>query len=124
MIQLLNLIWFILGGFLIPIIYLFSGLLLIITIIGFPFGIQCLKLAGLGLFPFGKEVYDKPTAYGFLAILFNVIWILLGGFWIAVVHLVLAIFLGVTIIGLPLAKQHIKLTAVALLPFGKSFKKL
>lgn len=124
MIQLLNLIWFILGGFLIPIIYLFSGLLLIITIIGFPFGIQCLKLAGLGLFPFGKEVYDKPTADGFLAILFNVIWILLGGFWIAVVHLVLAIFLGVTIIGLPLAKQHIKLTAVALLPFGKSFKKL
>lgn len=119
-----NIIWVITGGFLIPIIYLFSGILLILTIIGFPFGIQCIKLAALGLFPFGKEVYDKPTAYGFLAILFNVIWILLGGFWLAIIHLSLAIILGITIIGLPLAKQHIKLTAVALLPFGKAFKNL
>lgn len=119
-----NLLWIITGGFLISFIYLFSGLLMMITIIGFPFGIQCVKLAALALFPFGKEVYDKPTAYGCLAVFFNVLWILLGGFWIAVTHLILALLLGITIIGLPFAKQHIKLTAVALLPFGKGFKNL
>jgi uncharacterized membrane protein YccF (DUF307 family) len=124
MTTLANLLWVVTGGILIAAIYLFAGLLLILTIIGFPFGVQCIKLAGLGLFPFGKEVYDKPTAYGFLAVLFNVIWILLGGFWIAVMHLVLAILFGITIIGLPVAKQHIKLTSVALLPFGKGFKNL
>lgn len=119
-----NLLWIITGGVLISFMYLVSGLLLILTIIGFPFGVQCIKLASLGLLPFGKEVYDKPTAYGCLAVFFNVLWILLGGFWIAVVHLILAIILGITIIGLPFAKQHIKLTSVALLPFGKGFKNL
>ncbi|MCG8528134.1 MAG: YccF domain-containing protein [Opitutales bacterium] len=121
---LLNILWFVLGGFLIPLIYLFSGLLLIITIVGIPFGIQCIKLAALGCFPFGKEVIDKESINGFWAIVFNIIWILVGGFWIAVVHLTLAIILGITIIGIPLAKQHIKLTAVSLIPFGKSFKNL
>jgi uncharacterized membrane protein YccF (DUF307 family) len=124
MTTLANIIWVMTGGFLIPVIYLLSGILLILTIIGFPFGVQCIKLASLGLFPFGKEVYDKPTAYGFLAVVFNVIWILLGGFWLAVIHLCLAVILGITIIGLPLAKQHLKLTTVALLPFGKAFKNL
>ena len=119
-----NILWILTGGFLISLMYLVSGVLLILTIIGFPFGVQCIKFAGLALLPFGKEVYDKPSAYGCLAIFFNVLWILLGGFWIAISHLILAVLLGITIIGLPFAKQHLKLTAIALIPFGKGFKNL
>jgi len=115
-----NLLWIILGGFLVFLGYLIGGLILCITIIGIPFGVQCIKLSFLGLLPFGKKVVDKhqpPTA---LSIIMNIIWILVGGIWIAVVHLVFAILLGISIIGLPFAKQHIKLTGLAFAPFGKT----
>jgi uncharacterized membrane protein YccF (DUF307 family) len=114
-----NLLWILLGGFLVFLGYLIGGLILCITIIGIPFGAQCMKLSLLGLMPFGKKVVDKhqpPTA---LSIIMNIIWILVGGIWIAVVHLVFAILLGITIIGIPFAKQHIKLTGLAFAPFGK-----
>jgi len=115
-----NLLWILLGGFLVFLGYLIGGFILCLTIIGIPFGVQCIKLSILGLLPFGKKVVDKhqpPTA---LSIIMNVIWILVGGIWIAVVHLVFAVLLGITIIGLPFAKQHIKLTGLAFAPFGKT----
>lgn len=113
-----NLLWFILGGFLIFLIYLFGSLVLFITIIGIPFGIQTLKLSTLALFPFGKTVVAGERASGCLYLIMNIIWILVAGIELAIVHLVLAFFCFITIIGIPFARQHIKLAALALVPFG------
>lgn len=115
---LLNVIWLIFGGFLVVIAYLLGGLLLCITIIGIPFGIQCLKLAGLALAPFGRDVREKEPPGGALAVIMNIIWIILPGLELAVLHLVLALCFAITIVGLPIAAQHLKMTRLALLPFG------
>ena len=115
---LLNIIWLIFGGFLLVLGYLLGALLLCITIIGIPFGIQCFKLAGLALAPFGREVREKEPPGGCLAVIMNIIWIILPGLELAVAHLVLALVFAITIIGLPLAAQHLKMARMALLPFG------
>ncbi|MDT8320829.1 MAG: YccF domain-containing protein [Xanthomonadales bacterium] len=114
----LNLVWLIFGGFLVVLAYLVGGLLLCITIIGIPFGIQCFKLAGLAIAPFGREIREKQPPGGPVAIIMNVIWILLPGLELAVLHLVLALLFAITIIGLPIAAQHFKMTRLALIPFG------
>lgn len=115
---LLNIIWLILGGFIVVIAYLLGGILLCVTIIGIPFGIQCFKLAGLALMPFGREVREKEPPSGALAVIMNVIWIILPGLELAVFHLIMALLFAITIIGLPLAAQHLKMTRLAILPFG------
>ncbi|MBN1118720.1 MAG: YccF domain-containing protein [Bacteroidales bacterium] len=116
-----NILWIILGGGIILFFeYLIGGMLLCITIIGIPFGLQKLKLAVFVLAPFGQKVADNYAASGCLAVLFNVLWILLGGFWIAITHLVFALIYAITIIGLPFAKQHIKLASLAIAPFGRT----
>jgi uncharacterized membrane protein YccF (DUF307 family) len=115
---LLNLIWLILGGFIVVLAYLFGGVFLCLTIIGIPFGIACFKLAGLALAPFGREVREKEPPGGAIAVIMNVIWILLPGLELATFHLLMALLLAITIIGLPLAAQHLKMTRLALLPFG------
>jgi len=115
---LLNLAWLILGGFIVVLAYLLGGILLCITIIGIPFGIQCFKLAELALWPFGREVSEKEPPSGALAVIMNIIWIILPGLELAIFHLLVALVLGITIIGLPLAMQHLKMTRLALLPFG------
>jgi uncharacterized membrane protein YccF (DUF307 family) len=115
---LLNIIWLVFGGFVIVLGYLLGAVLLCITIIGIPFGIQCFKLAGLALAPFGREVREKQPPSGALAVIMNIIWIILPGLELAVLHLFLALAFAVTIIGLPLAAQHLKMTRLALLPFG------
>jgi len=114
-----NILWIILGGgILIFLEYLIGGLLLCVTIIGIPFGLQCIKLSVLGLFPFGKKVERTPRSSGFISIIMNVLWILVGGIWISVTHLIFAFLTGITIIGLPFAKQHLKLASMALAPFA------
>jgi uncharacterized membrane protein YccF (DUF307 family) len=115
---LLNLIWLVFGGFIVVLAYLFGGILLCITIIGIPFGIQCFKLAGLALMPFGQEIREKEPPSGALAVIMNIIWIILPGLELAVFHLVMALLFAITIIGLPIAAQHLKMTRLALLPFG------
>jgi uncharacterized membrane protein YccF (DUF307 family) len=115
---LLNIIWLILGGIVVVLAYVLGGILLCITIIGIPFGIQCFKLAGLALAPFGREIREKEPPSGALAVIMNIIWIILPGLELAVFHLLMALILGVTIIGLPLAAQHLKMTRLAILPFG------
>lgn len=115
---LLNVIWLIFGGFIVVLAYLLGGLILCITIIGIPFGIQCFKLAGLALAPFGREIREKEPPSGALAVIMNIIWIILPGLELAVFHLVMALLFAVTIIGLPLAAQHLKMTRLAILPFG------
>ena len=115
---LLNILWFVFGGFLVAIAYILGGLLLCITIIGIPFGIQCFKLSLLGIAPFGREVRETEPPGGCLAIVMNVIWIILPGLELALLHLLLAAVFAITIIGLPFAAQHLKLTRLAILPFG------
>ncbi len=117
-----NLIWVIFGGFLIALMYFIGSLLLMITIVGIPFGIQTLKLASLALFPFGRTVEHGQRASGCLYLLFNIIWILVVGIEIAIVHLFLALFFAITIIGIPFALQHVKLASLALFPFGADIK--
>lgn len=115
-----NLIWLIFGGFFVFLEYMISGLMLCITIIGIPFGIQVFKVGVMALWPFGAKIVDKPSATGCLAPVFNIIWIFIGGFWICVSHLLWALLFTITIIGIPFAKQHLKLATLALLPFGKT----
>ena len=115
----LNILWLLLGGILTCIEYVVASLLMMITIIGIPFGIQTMKLASLALLPFGKEVRSAPASGGCLSVIMNVLWILLGGIWICVSHLVFGLVLCITVIGIPFGLQHFKLAALALAPFGK-----
>ncbi len=116
-----NLLWIFLGGGLILFLeYLIGGFLLCITIIGIPFGIQKIKLALFALAPFGRQVVENEYAPGCLSIIFNILWILLGGFWIAVTHVIFAFLFFITIIGIPFANQHLKMAKLALVPFGRS----
>ena len=115
---LLNIVWLVFGGFIIVVGYLLGAIILCITLIGIPFGIQCFKLAGLALAPFGREVREKEPPGGALAVIMNIIWIILPGLELAIMHLVLAVIFALTIIGMPIAAQHIKLIPLALLPFG------
>ena len=118
---LLNLLWFLLGGWLIAAEYLFASLLLMLTIIGIPFGIQTLKLGMVALWPFGQEIRTTSSDGGCLSILMNVIWILCGGIWIAATHLLTGALLCITVIGIPFGLQHFKMAGLALTPFGKTF---
>ncbi len=115
---LLNIVWLIFGGFIVVIGYLLGSLILCITIIGIPFGVQCFKLAGLAIAPFGREVREKEPPGGCVSIVMNIIWIILPGLELAIFHLVMALLFAVTIIGLPIAAQHLKMTRLALIPFG------
>ncbi|MBW7876867.1 MAG: YccF domain-containing protein [Candidatus Cloacimonetes bacterium] len=117
-----NILWIIFGGgFLIALQYLLGGLILCITIIGIPFGLQCIKLAEFSLFPFGREVLSTGSENSTPSVFLNIIWLICGGIWIAVSHLILAAGLAVTIIGIPFAIQHIKMASLSVMPFGKTF---
>ena len=116
---LLNLIWVIFGGIFVALEYVAASILLMITIIGIPFGLQTLKLAIVALWPFGHKVVPSSSNDGCLSIIMNVIWILLGGIWIALTHLIFGIVFCITIIGIPFGMQHFKLAGLALTPFGK-----
>ena len=114
-----NLIWLIFGGLMAALGYFLGGIVLCITVIGVPWGLQCFKLAGLVLWPFGKKVISDSDNMGCLNIFFNLIWILCGGLYTAIVHIVMGAILCLTIIGIPWGKQHFKLIEISLMPFGK-----
>jgi len=117
-----NILWLIFGGLLSGLGYILGGLLLCLTIVGIPFGVQAMKLGVATFAPFGKEIVELPEANSPLRIVFNILWILLFGWEIAVSHLIHAGVLALTIIGLPFALQHVKLVPLALLPFGRSLE--
>ncbi|SKD09408.1 Uncharacterized membrane protein YccF, DUF307 family [Chitinophaga ginsengisegetis] len=114
-----NIIWLVFGGFVAFIQYMVSGFLLCLTIIGIPFGLQCFKIGFFTLLPFGRQVRDVPGQTGCLATIFNIIWILIGGVWIALTHLFFGLLLTITIIGIPWGRQHFKLMSLSFTPFGK-----
>jgi uncharacterized membrane protein YccF (DUF307 family) len=117
-----NVIWLIFGGLITGLGYILGGLLLCLTIVGIPFGVQSIKLGAATLTPFGREIVVTERATGIVDVVFNVIWILLFGWEIAVAHLTSAVILAITIVGLPWAKQHIKLIPLALFPFGSELR--
>lgn len=114
-----NIIWVLFGGFMIALEYFISGFLMMLTIIGIPFGIQAMKMGVLALWPFGQKVVPNESSSGCLNLVMNIIWILIGGFWIALTHLGWGILFCITIVGIPFGKQHFKLIHLALFPFGK-----
>ncbi len=116
----LNIIWVVFGGLMIAIEYAISSIVMMITIIGIPFGLQTLKLAILALWPFGTYTYSESWPSGCLAGIMNVIWWFVGGFAIALTHLGWGLLFCITIVGIPFGIQHFKLMKLALLPFGKS----
>lgn len=113
-----NLIWFIFGGLLLGIGYLFGGIVLCFTIVGIPFGLQIMKLGLFAMWPFGGEVVPGNNASGCLPLLLNVLWIICGGIEVALTHLALGIVFSITIVGIPFGMQHFKLMMLALMPFG------
>lgn len=114
-----NILWMVLGGLIVALLYWLVGVLYCITIIGIPFGVQLIKFGSFALWPFGHKVKDGPNATGCLSTVFNVIWIVTGWWEIAATHAVFGLICCVTIIGIPFGKQHFKLAWLSLLPFGK-----
>jgi uncharacterized membrane protein YccF (DUF307 family) len=114
-----NLVWLIFGGFIIAIEYFIGSIILMVTIVGIPFGIQTLKMAALAIWPFGRDTRVHERASGCLYILMNILWLVCGGIWIALTHAFFGVFLCITIIGIPFGLQHFKLTAIAINPFGR-----
>lgn len=117
-----NLIWLVFGGFIAAAGYVIGGLALCLTIVGIPFGLQSIRLGLATLAPFGKEVVVEERNEGGLALLFDIIWIVIAGWEIALAHLTAALILAITIVGLPFARQHLKLIPVAIFPFQRSLR--
>jgi uncharacterized membrane protein YccF (DUF307 family) len=107
------------GGFISCISWLLAGLLWCITIIGIPVGVQCFKIAGLSLFPFGKEV---DYGGGAASLLLNLLWIIFSGVPLAIESAILGVLCCVTIIGIPFGLQHFKIAKLALMPFGTTIR--
>lgn len=117
-----NILWLICGGLLSGLGYVAGGLLMCLTIVGIPFGVQSIKLGIATFAPFGKKIVESPDANGTLEIILNVIWLIFFGWEIALAHLLSAGVTALTIIGIPFAVQHVKLIPIALLPLGRSLQ--
>lgn len=111
-----NILWLVFGGLISAALWMVSGILLCLTIIGIPFGLQCFKIASLVLWPFGRDIeIGQFGAFGFLG---NLVWIIFCGWWLCLDHLLFGILLCITIIGIPFGVQHFKLARLAFIPFG------
>ena len=117
-----NIIWLIFGGFIAGLGYIIGGLVMCLTIVGIPFGVQNIKLGMATFAPFGKEIVEYDNANSCLRVVLNVLWLVLFGWGIALAHLASAALLAITIIGIPFAMQHIKLIPLALFPFGRDLR--
>lgn len=112
-----NLIWFIFGGFIMGLSWLFAGVLWCISIIGIPIGMQCFKFASLAFFPFGKEVRYGGGAG---SVLLNILWIIITGIPLAIEAALIGVVFCITIVGIPFGMQCFKIAKLALMPFGSS----
>jgi uncharacterized membrane protein YccF (DUF307 family) len=127
LILVMNIIWFVLGGFIAGLAWILAGIIMAITIVGLPWARSCFMLARFSFWPFGYDIASRDKLYGrgdmgtgTLGTIGNVIWFVLAGWWLAVMHISAAIALAVTIIGIPFAWQHVKLAIASLFPIGKS----
>jgi uncharacterized membrane protein YccF (DUF307 family) len=114
---LLNILWLICGGLVAALAWLIAAVVMAITIIGLPWSFAALRIALYTLLPFGHEIRSRRDA-GVLSTLGNIVWFVLAGWWLAIGHLLLAMALAITIIGLPFAWAHLKLAGASLFPVG------
>lgn len=114
-----NLLWLILAGWWLAAAYLVAGLAAFLPIVTIPLGVQALKLAGFVLWPFGRVVIDRPGRSVVVSVAGNVLWVVLFGWWLALGHLLAAVLLGLTIVGIPFAVANVRLAGLALVPFGR-----
>lgn len=117
-----NIIWMIFGGFLAGLGYIIGGLLVCLTIVGIPFGVQAIKLGVATMSPFGREIVPNQNAADSANVVLNIIWAVLFGWEIALAHLLHGLVLYITIIGIPFGNQHFKLIPLALAPFGRDLR--
>ncbi len=122
-----NILWFVLGGVVMGLAWWLAGLLAFISIIGIPWGRACFVIGCFSFFPFGKEAVDRQDLSGKsdigtgpLGMIGNILWFVFCGWWLAIGHVLSAVALFVTIIGIPFGIQHIKLAGIALMPIGKT----
>ena len=122
----LNLLWLICGGFVSGCLWLVGGAILALTVVGLPWTFAAWRIAGFVFWPFGREVVDRRAvtgvddwSTGVLGLALNIVWILLAGWYIALSHLVMAIFEAVTLIGLPFAFKDLQIAGLALMPAGR-----
>ncbi|KQR10506.1 YccF domain-containing protein [Cellulomonas sp. Leaf334] len=115
---LLNIIWLVLAGFWLALGYALAGIICCILIVTIPFGIASFRMASYALWPFGRTVVDKPTA-GAFSVIGNIIWVIVAGWWLALMHIVTGIAEAITIIGIPLALANWKMVPISLFPLGK-----
>ena len=117
-----NILWLLFGGILVAVFYYIVGLLMCITFVGIPFGVQLFKFGTYSLWPFGHELINRPGQPGCLSTVMNLIWMVFGWWEIAVIHLVFGLLCCITIVGIPFGMQHFKMIIPAILPFGKEIK--
>ena len=117
-----NIVWLILGGMVIAIVYYIVGFLFCLTIIGIPFGFQLFKFGTFSLWPFGTQIIEGKDSIGCTNLFMNILWIILGWWEIALMHIFFGFILCITIIGIPFGMHHFKMAGLSLLPFGKTFK--
>jgi len=122
-----NIVWLLLGGFFMGLLWWVVGVLCAISIIGWPWAKACFVMGQFAFLPFGREAVSRAVANGAedigtgaLGTVGNVIWFLLVGFWLALGHLASAVACFVTIIGIPFGVQHVKLAVIAAAPIGKT----
>jgi uncharacterized membrane protein YccF (DUF307 family) len=114
-----NVLWLLFAGLWLALGYASSGILLCLTVVGIPFGIQAFKLAGFTLWPFGRKVIEAPGGSGCLSVAFNLLWLVLFGWELFLGHVASGLLLCATIIGIPFGIQALKLSFLALWPFGR-----
>jgi uncharacterized membrane protein YccF (DUF307 family) len=114
---LLNILWFVFGGFVSGTAWVIAGVILAITIVGLPWTPAAFRIAGFSYWPFGRMVVERDD--GPTGCLLNVVWLVFAGWWLAIHHIVIAAAQAVTIIGIPFAWQHVKLAILSLTPVGK-----
>ena len=115
---LLNIIWFVFGGLWLALGYALAGVVFCILIVTIPLGVASFRMARYALWPFGRAVVPKESA-GAGAVVLNVVWILLAGWWLVIMHVTTAIAQAITIIGIPLAIANLKMVPISLVPYGK-----
>ena len=115
---LLNIIWFFFSGLWLWLAYMLAGVICCVLIVTIPWGIASFRMANYAVWPFGREVVDRPRA-GVLSLLGNVIWIVFAGWWLALAHIATGLALCATIIGIPMGIANFKLLPISLMPLGK-----
>lgn len=120
---LLNIIWLVVSGLELAIAYAIAGVVAVVFIITIPLAVPAFRLAGYALWPFGRAVVDRPGAGGG-ALLMNIVWFVVAGWWLVLIHLAVALLLALTIIGIPFAVAVLKMSKLALAPYGKDVMEL